>query len=100
MALTRALGLSAVAGGIALAGLVSAGAGSAAAAPGQPCGQPGAPACQPAPSPQNGDWQRRDINNARQDHQPFMYEGQHVQPLRAGNGDGWGFWFLGRWIRL
>lgn len=104
MKLTRAVGTSAVAAGIALAGLFSSGAGVAGADPGRPCGQPGTAACQPAPQQQqqqqNNDWQRRDINAARQDHQPFMHEGQRVQPLPAGNGDGWGFWFLGRWIRL
>jgi hypothetical protein len=96
MKFTRTLGASAVAGGIALAGLFSAGAASA--QPGQPCGQPHAPACQTAP--QNNDWQHRDIDAGRRDHQPFMYNGQQVHPLPAGNGDGWGFWFLGRWIRL
>ncbi|MCZ0730861.1 hypothetical protein [Mycolicibacterium iranicum] len=100
MTFTRALSASALAGGIALAGLVSASLGTASAAPGQACGQPGTPACQPNPSPQNNDWQRRGIDAGRQDHQPFMYQGQRVEPLRAGNGDGWGFWFLGRWIRL
>ncbi len=53
--------------------------------------------------PQNNgpvDWQRRDINQGRQDHQPFQYNGQQVWPARAGNGDGWGFWFLGQWIKL
>ena len=52
----------------------------------------------PVPSPV--DWQHRDINQARQDHQPFQYNGQQVRPERAGNGDGWGFWFLGQWIQL
>ncbi|PRC46386.1 hypothetical protein C6A85_90355 [Mycobacterium sp. ITM-2017-0098] len=97
---TRVLGTSALAGGIALAGLFSPGVGAASADPGQRCGQPGVAACQPGPASQNNDWHRHDINAARQDHQPFMHEGQRVQPLPAGNGDGWGFWFLGRWIRL
>ena len=101
MTLIRALGTTAVAGGIALAGLVSPVLGTANAAPNPPCGQPGAAPCQNTPAPQNtNDWQRRDINAARQDHQPFMHEGQRVAPVPAGNGDGWGFWFLGRWIRL
>lgn len=99
MNFTRVLGTSAVAGAIALAGLSSPGVGAAGADPGQRCGQPGVAACQPQPQ-QNNDWQRRDINAARQDHQPFMHQGQRVQPVPAGNGDGWGFWFLGRWIRL
>jgi hypothetical protein len=29
-----------------------------------------------------------------------MYQGQQVTPLPAGNGAGWGFWFLGRWIAI
>ncbi|KMO73833.1 hypothetical protein BST22_05995 [Mycolicibacterium chubuense] len=99
MTFTRTLGASAIAGGIALAGLLSAGSGVAGAEPGGPCDRPGAPACQPAPQP-NGDWQHRGIDQGRQDHQPFQYNGQQVRPLPAGNGDGWGFWFLGRWIRL
>lgn len=100
MKLNRVVGTSALAGGIAAASLISLAAGTAVAEPGQPCGQPGVAACQPGPSAQNNDWQHRDINRARQDHQPFTYEGHRVQPVPAGNGDGWGFWFLGRWIRL
>ncbi|AFM18836.1 hypothetical protein Mycch_4114 [Mycolicibacterium chubuense NBB4] len=96
MKFTRTLGASVIAGGIALAGL-SAGLGTANAQPGPHCGQPNTPACQPAP---RSDWQHRDIDQGRRDHQPFMYNGQQVHPLPAGNGDGWGFWFLGRWIRL
>lgn len=95
MNLTRTLGASAAATALLFTGLAS---GVAAAQPGGPCGNPGAPACQPAP--QNGDWQHRGIDQGRQDHQPFQYNGQQVHPLRAGNGDGWGFWFMGRWIRL
>jgi hypothetical protein len=97
MTLSRTLGASAVAAGIALAGLFTAG--SAAADPGRPCGAPNTPACQPAPGP-DGDWQHRGIDQGRRDHQPFLYNGQQVHPLPAGNGDGWGFWFLGQWIRL
>ena len=99
MTLTRTLGASAIAGGIALAGLFSAGQGTAGADPGQPCGRPGTPACGPAAPPHN-DWQHRGLDQGRRDHQPFQYNGQEVHPLPAGNGDGWGFWFLGRWIRL
>lgn len=103
--------------GIGLAGLFGVGIGTASADPGQPCGGPNAPQCQPAPNngpnngpnnaPNNGPnnnapagWQNRGINQGRQDHAPFNYNGQQVQPLPAGNGDGWGFWFLGQWIRL
>ncbi|MHA0288704.1 hypothetical protein ACXYX3_19925 [Mycobacterium sp. C3-094] len=99
MTLPRILGATAIAGAITLTGLTSGVAGTAAAQPGGPCGAPGAPACQPAPQP-NADWQHRGIDQARRDHQPFQYNGQQVHPLPAGNGDGWGFWFLGRWIRL
>ena len=92
------VGASMVAGGIALSGLFGLGLGTATADPGRPCGAPNAPVCQQVP--QNGDWQYRDINHARQDHQPFIFNGHRVQPLPAGNGDGWGFWLLGQWIRL
>ncbi|KDE99657.1 hypothetical protein Y900_012090 [Mycolicibacterium aromaticivorans JS19b1 = JCM 16368] len=47
-----------------------------------------------------GDWQHRNVDQARQDHQPFNWNGQWVQPMPAGNGAGWGFWFLGQWIPL
>ena len=50
----------------------------------------------PAPA----DWQHRGVDQGRRDHQPFTWNGQRVDPLPAGNGDGWGFWFLGQWIRL
>jgi hypothetical protein len=46
------------------------------------------------------DWQRRGIDQARGDHQPFNWHGQQVTPIPAGNGAGWGFWFLGTWIPL
>ncbi|BBX53739.1 MULTISPECIES: hypothetical protein [Mycolicibacterium] len=97
---------STLVGGFALAGLLGLGLGSAAAAPGQPCGAPNTPACQGAPgpggsgNPGQGGWQNRSMDQGRADHQPFNYNGQQVHPLPAGNGDGWGFWFLGRWIRL
>ncbi len=102
--------------GIGLAGLLGVGIGTAGADPGQPCGAPNAPQCQnhdphgdqgrpgnQGPQWQPGapvDWQHRGVDQGRQDHQPFTWNGQRVEPLRAGNGDGWGFWFLGQWIRL
>lgn len=101
MNLKRMVCASTLVAGVGLAGLF--GAGTAGAQPGQPCGRQSAPACQPGPGPQNNspvNWQHRDINLARQDHQPFQYNGQQVWPERAGNGDGWGFWFFGQWIRL
>jgi hypothetical protein len=100
MKLKRTVYASTLAAGVAVAGLF--GIGAANAQPGQPCGGPNAPVCQSGPNngPGGNDWQGRGINQARNDHQPFDYNGQRVQPLPAGNGDGWGFWFLGQWIRL
>lgn len=98
MLLARRIATPILAGGVALAGLLGVGLGPANAEPGRPCGQPNTPAC--APGPQNNNWQQRGIDQARNDHQPFMHNGQRVEPMRAGNGDGWGFWFLGQWIRL
>jgi hypothetical protein len=46
------------------------------------------------------DWQHRGIDRGRQDHQPFNWNGQQVNPMPAGDGHGWGFWFLGMWIPL
>ncbi len=108
MSLARRTAAPILAGGIALAGLLGVGLGTASADPGRPCGQPNAQACAPGPQnngpqnngPQNNNWQGRNIDQARNDHQPFMHNGQRVDPMRAGNGDGWGFWFLGQWIRL
>lgn len=84
-----------VLGAVGLGGL-GLGVATAAADPGAPCGGPHGAPCQPAPAagPERG------IEQARHDHQPFDYHGQRVVPLPAGNGDGWGFWFLGQWIRL
>ncbi|CAN7588689.1 hypothetical protein [Mycolicibacterium frederiksbergense] len=104
MSLASRTAVPVLAGGIALAGLLGVGLGTAGADPGRPCGQPNAQACAPGPQtnngPQNNNWQGRNIDQARNDHQPFMHNGQRVEPMRAGNGDGWGFWFLGQWIRL
>ncbi|MDF2825622.1 MAG: hypothetical protein K0R68_3030 [Mycobacterium sp.] len=88
MTLTRFLATSALAAGVGAAGLLGLGTGTAAAEPGHP-GQPG-----PIPAQQRG------IDQGRRDHQPFMFEGRQVTPMPAGNGAGWGFWFLGRWIGL
>src|SRR6185312_17382724 len=98
MNLKRMAGAAVLAAGIGIGGLLGTGIGTASANPGPPCDAPNAP-CQPAP-PGPNDWQHRDINQARGDHQPFMYNGQRVEPTPAGNGDGWGFWFLGRWMPL
>lgn len=98
MNVTRKVGASVVAGGLAAAGLFGLGLGTANAQPSPQCGVPNTPPCQGAPAP--NDWQQRNMDAGRKDHQPFNYNGQLVRPLPAGNGDGWGFWFLGRWIRL
>jgi hypothetical protein len=116
MDLKRMVCASTLAAGVGVAGLFGVGLGTAGADPGQPCGAPNAPQCQnygpqtndrhdndrhdngPAPAP--ADWQHRGVDQGRRDHQPFMWNGQRVEPLQAGNGDGWGFWFLGQWIRL
>lgn len=104
MNVTRAVTASTVAAGIGLAGLLGLGLGSAAAEPGPQCNGPGRPACNdqrgdnrwPAPV----DWRNRGIDQGRQDRQPFNWNGQEVTPMQAGNGSGWGFWFLGVWIPL
>jgi hypothetical protein len=46
------------------------------------------------------DWHGRGIDQGRFDHQPFNWMGQQVYPVPAGDGNGWGFWFLGQWIPL
>ncbi|WP_422747657.1 hypothetical protein ACN27E_06795 [Mycobacterium sp. WMMD1722] len=99
MNLKRAIGVSTLAAGIGAAGVFGAGLGLANADPGPDCNRPGTPPCaQNGPAPAN--WQQRGVGQGRQDHRPFNWNGQQVTPLRAGNGDGWGFWFLGQWIRL
>lgn len=97
MSLKRAIGTSALAAGIGAAGLFGLGAGTANAQPAPDCNRPGTSSCAPNGA---GDWQHRGFDQGRQDHRPFNYRGQQVVPLRAGNGDGWGFWFLNQWIRL
>jgi hypothetical protein len=120
MNLKRMVYASVAVAGIGAAGLFGLGMGTASADPG-PCGGPGPQNCQ---GPNNGwnngnngwnndhdnrpnnwnngpaDWQHRDVNRGRQDHQPFNWNGQWVQPMPAGDGHGWGFWFLGQWIPL
>ncbi|CAN5630644.1 hypothetical protein BH09ACT7_BH09ACT7_60320 [soil metagenome] len=110
MNLKRMLCTSTLAAGVAGAGLFGVGLGTAGADPGQPCGGWNAPQCQNGQGNNNGpgnnnnngpvDWQNRGIDQGRQDHQPFQWNGQQVQPIPAGNGAGWGFWFLGTWVPL
>ena len=40
------------------------------------------------------------MDQGRDDHQPFNWNGQQATPMRAGNGAGWGFWFLNQWIPM
>jgi len=113
MTIKRAIYASTLAAGVGLAGLLGAGLGTASADPGGPhptCNAPGAPPCQdhrdngghgdnrggPAPM----DWHGRGIDQGRFDHQPFDWNGQQVTPMSAGNGAGWGFWFMGTWVPL
>lgn len=107
MTFKRALCVSSLAAGIGITGLFGVGLGTANADPWQGCGHPGAPQCDdhrddhrddrgPAPV----DWHSRGIDQGRFDHQPFNWNGQQVNPVPAGNGPGWGFWFLGTWIPL
>lgn len=107
--ITRTLCASTLAAGIGAAGLLGLGLGTASAGP---CDAPGAPTCgQPqhdqghqqghderGPAPAN--WQDRGVDQGRRDHQPFNWNGHQVTPMPAGNGAGWGFWFLGMWIPL
>lgn len=55
---------------------------------------------QPRLGPPPPEQQWRGIDQGRFDHQPFNYNGLWVRPVPAGNGAGWGFWFLGQWIPL
>jgi hypothetical protein len=109
MTLKRTLGTATIAAGLGIAALFGLGAGVASADPGRPCNAPGQPVCGdqrhddghgndrgPAPA----GWQQRGIDQGRQDHQPFNWNGVQVTPMRAGNGAGWGFWFLGTWIPM
>jgi hypothetical protein len=111
MTFKRALCGSAVAAGIGIAGLFGAGLPAAAADPGPQCNAPNRPPCGqdqhrnegdhgPNRGPAPADWQHRGVEQGRQDHQPFNWNGQQVTPMPAGNGAGWGFWFLGMWIPL
>ena len=53
--------------------------------------RPGPQNCQgPNDDWHNGpaDWAHRNVDQAGRDHQPFNWNGQWVQPMPAGNGDG------------
>lgn len=101
MAFKRVLCATTLAAGVGVAGLLGMGLGTASAEPWQPCDRPGAPPCghdDRGPAPAN--WHDRGVDQGRFDHQPFNWNGQQVTPMPAGNGGGWGFWFLGMWIPL
>jgi hypothetical protein len=113
MTFKRAMYASTLAAGVGLAGLFGVGLGTASADPGPQCNAPNRPPCgqdqhnnqgpdrgdNRGPG-QGADWHGRGIDQGRQDHQPFNWNGQQVTPMPAGNGAGWGFWFLGMWIPL
>lgn len=116
MTIKRALYASTLAAGVGLAGLFGVGLGTASANPGQ-CNTPGQPPCGQdqhndngrgnnnpgGPNNNNGapaNWQNRGVDQGRQDHQPFNWNGRQVTPMPAGNGQGWGFWFGPVWIPL
>jgi hypothetical protein len=113
MTFKRAMYASTLAAGVGLAGLFGVGVGTASADPGPQCNAPNRPPCgqdqhnnqgpdrgdNRGPA-QGADWHGRGIDQGRQDHQPFNWNGQQVTPMPAGNGAGWGFWFLGMWIPL
>lgn len=102
MAFKRALSASALAAGIGVAGLFGVGLGTASADP-WGCDRPGTPPCgdhRDDRGPGPVDWHGRGVDQGRFDHQPFNWMGQQVNPVQAGDGNGWGFWFLGQWIPL
>jgi hypothetical protein len=120
MTFKRAVYASTLAAGVGLAGLFGVGLGTAAADPGWQCNAPGQPPCgqdqhnngpgndghwnngpgNNGPGNAPADWHNRGIDQGRQDHQPFNWNGQQVTPMPAGNGQGWGFWFGPIWIPL
>ncbi len=102
MTFKRALCASTLAAGIGIAGLFVVGAGTANADPWHGCDRPGAWECDrhDARGPGPVDWHNRGIDEGRWDHQPFNWNGWQVTPLPAGDGNGWGFWFLDQWIPL
>lgn len=101
MGFKKSVGVSVMAAGIGVTGLLGLGIGTAGADPGPGCDRPGVP-CDHRDDrgPQRDDWHGRGIDAARRDHQPFEWNGQRVTPMPAGDGRGWGFWFLGTWIPM
>lgn len=98
----RALTASTLAAGIGVAGLFGVGLAGAGADPGGP-GGPGWN--QPGPGGPGGPgggpgWHDRGIDQGRQDHQPFNWNGQQVNPVFDDGHHGWGFWLGPIWIPL
>ena len=102
MRFTRVMSAATLAAGVGLTGLFGLGLGSASADPGPGCDRPGASSCEHRDDrgPGQMQWQNRGVNEGREDHRPFNWNGQQVTPMQAGDGHGWGFWFLGTWIPL
>lgn len=102
MRFKKSVGISAMAAGIGVAGLLGLGIGTAGADPGPGCDRPGAQQCDRHDDRgfRPDDWHGRGIDAARRDHQPFEWNGQRVTPMQAADGRGWGFWFLDRWIPM
>jgi hypothetical protein len=108
MTFKRAMYASTLAAGVGVAGLFGIGLGTAGADPGPQCGQDWHNNNDNDRHDDNNnwnnngpvDWHGRGVDQGRQDHQPFNWNGQQVTPMQAGNGAGWGFWFLGMWIPL
>jgi hypothetical protein len=111
MTFKRAIYASTLAAGVGLAGLFGVGLGTASADPGPQCNAPGRPPCgqdqhdnrgpgddRGGPAPM--DWNHRGIDQGRNDHQPFNWNGQQVNPVFDRGHNAWGFWFLGQWIPL
>lgn len=102
----RALTASTLAAGIGVAGLFGVGLAGANADPGGPC-PPNAPCGQRddhrgagGPGAAAPDWHNRGIDQGRQDHQPFDWNGQQVNPVFDDGHQAWGFWLGPVWIPL
>ena len=102
MTIKHVLGVSTLAAGIGVAGLLGLGLGTASADPWHGCDRPGI--CDDHRDGRGGvgpvDWHNRRIEDGRRDHQPFNWNGRQVYPIPAGDGRGWGFWFGPIWIPL
>lgn len=124
MNVKRVLTASTLAAGIGLAGIFGVGLAGANADPGGPHvsqgpGGPGGPGGPVGPGGPGGpgpggpggpgpggpggpgqDWHNRGIDQGRQDHQPFDYNGQQVNPIFDPGHNAWGFWLGPIWIPL